>query len=171
MTRRQLLCGLVVLAGVLVSGVGRAQGASPWDRLKFLVGSWHATGANQLGSAEGAASFTEELDGHVIVRHSSADYTSGPEAGTHHKDLLVIYPDAAGGAPRAIYFDSEGHVIRYTVAVPDANSAVFQSDPSDPGPRYRLSYARAGNTLKGVFEIAANGVDYKTYLTWTTLKQ
>ena len=38
---------------------------------------------------------------------------------------MIVYND---GAPRAIYFDSEGHVIRYTVSFPSKDVAVFDSE-------------------------------------------
>jgi hypothetical protein len=149
----------------------RAQGASSWRRLRFLVGTWVSAGSNELGSADGTASFTEELNQHVIIRRSFADYKSGPQTGTRHDDLLVIYRDADDAPPRAIYFDSEGHVIHYGITMKADNAAVFDSEPSRPGAKYRLSYAREGDTLNGVFQIAPPGGDYKTYLTWSSRKQ
>jgi len=38
---------------------------------------------------------------------------------------MVIYLE---GTPRAIYFDSEGHVIRYKISFPADESVVFESD-------------------------------------------
>jgi len=149
----------------------RAQTTSAWDRLSMLIGTWESAGDNQLGQGVGTASFARELNGQIIVRRSFAEYKSGRQAGTRHDDLVVIYRDAPDATPKAIYFDSEGHAIRYTVATPTERSVVFQSDGSDPGPRYRLSYARAENVLNGTFEIAMPGADYKTYLSWTSSKR
>jgi hypothetical protein len=113
-----------------------------------------------------------ELNGHIIVRRSFAEYKSGPHAGTRHDDLLVIYREESTAAPQAIYFDSEGHVIRYSVATPTERSVIFESTSAAPGPRYRLSYARAdNNTLDGTFEVAMPGADYTTYLSWSSSKQ
>jgi hypothetical protein len=148
-----------------------AQTVSPWHRLQFLLGTWDATGANQLGSGEGSASFTLELNGHVIVRRSFADYSAGPQAGTRHDDLLVIYEGAGDAAPRAIYFDSEGHVIRYTIATSTENTVRFQSEALDPGPKYRLTYTREADILNGTFEIAVSGGEFKTYLSWSTVRR
>jgi hypothetical protein len=148
-----------------------AQPAAVWNRLDALIGTWDSAGDTQLGGGDGSASFTRDLDAHVIVRRSFAEYKSGPQAGTRHDDLLVIYREAPDGPPRAIYFDSEGHVIRYAVTSPRANAVVFQSDGSDPGPRYRLSYVRAADALDGTFEIAMPGGEYKTYLSWTSKKR
>jgi hypothetical protein len=166
------LATVAVLVGALwpASNV-HAQPAAVWDRLDALIGAWDSTGDTQPGGGEGAATFTRELDGHVIVRRSFADYKSGPQAGTRHDDLLVIYRDAPDAPARAIYFDSEGHVIRYAVTSPRNNAVVFQSEEAEPGPRYRLSYVRAGDALDGRFEIAMPGGDYTTYLSWTSKKR
>jgi hypothetical protein len=60
------------------------------------------------------------------------------------------------GKLKANYFDSEGHVIYYTVTVAaDESSFQFLSDPGQPGPRYRLTYVRTGtDSMKLNFEIA-----------------
>jgi hypothetical protein len=160
---------------VLVLSVGTSaqrEEPSSWASLQFLVGTWVSAGTNELGSANGTATFAEEVNRSVLVRRSFAAYTMGPEKGTRHDDLMIIYRDAPDAPPRAIYFDSEGHVIRYTVSVPSDHIAVFESEPGNPGPRYRLSYSRSGTTLTGRFEIAPppHG-DYKTYLSWTSVKQ
>jgi hypothetical protein len=120
----------------------------------------------------GAFSFDAELDRHILVRHNYAQYDKGAEAGTRHDDLLIVYLETASEGPRAIYFDSEGHVIRYRVTAPKRDSVVFESDGSQPGPRYRLSYALTGATLAGTFEIAdSSAAPYKTYLTWTAARK
>jgi hypothetical protein len=162
---------ILIAASILALSTGRrvnTQAVSSWDRLQFLLGTWDAKGGNQLGSAEGSTSFTRELNGHVIVRRNFADYSSGPQAGTRHDDLLVIYEETPNAGPHAIYFDSEGHVIRYAVSSTD-NAAVFQSETA-PGPKYRLTYTRQSDTLNGKFEIALPGNDFKTYLSWASVK-
>jgi hypothetical protein len=156
----------VTLAVFALVSLTRAQQVATWDRLQILLGTWDSNGDTQLGSGEGSATFTRELNGHVIIRKSFASY---PQAGNRHDDLLVIYRDEP--TPRAIYFDSEGDVIRYSVAAPTEDSILFQSDGSDPGPRYRLSYTRAKRVLSGTFEIAAPGADFKTYLSWTSIER
>ncbi len=60
---------------------------------------------------QGAFSFEPDLNKKIIVRRNNASYDSGLK----HDDLMVIYTE---GATRAIYFDTEGHVIRYNVSVP-----------------------------------------------------
>jgi len=73
---------------------------------------------------------------------------------------MIVYLD---GDQRAIYFDSEGHVIHYTVSTPTANTVVFESKDA---PGYRLTYALDGKKLNGKFDVGG-----KTYLTWTAVKK
>ncbi len=165
--RRALVVGVLVLV-LSCSRSAHMQSPPTWDRLQVLLGTWDSKEDTQLGPGEGSAAFTKELNDRVIVRRSFASYT---QAGSRHDCLLVVYRDAPDSPPRAIYFDSEGHVIRYSVTAPTENSVVFQSDASEPGPRYRLSYRRADRRLDGTFEIAAPGADYKTYLSWTSTRR
>jgi hypothetical protein len=163
---------IAIAAFMLALSSGRpvnTQSVSFWDRLQFLLGTWDAKGGTQLGSAEGSTSFTRELNGHVIVRRNFAAYSSGPEAGTRHDDLLVIYEETPKAGPHAIYFDSEGHVIRYAVTASE-NAAVFQSEAA-PGPKFRLTYTRQSDTLNGKFETALPGDEFKTYLSWASVKR
>jgi hypothetical protein len=154
---------LTMLAASLVP----AQTKKQWEPLEFLLGTWNATASD----SHGATTFKPDLDQHIVVRTNFAEYTKGPQAGTRHDDLMIIYFDPPGKPPRAIYFDSEGHTIRYNLTFPERNSVVFESEPSQPGPRYRLSHSVKGKTFEGKFEIAPPGTsDYKPYLTWTSTK-
>ena len=154
---------LAILAAALLP----AQTRSAFESLEFLLGTWNAT----AGDSYGATTFKSDLDQHIIVRTNFAQYTKGPQDGTRHDDLMIIYFDPPGHPPRAIYFDSEGHTIRYNIALPAPNSVVFESEPTQPGPRYRLSHSVKGKTFDGKFEIAPRGTsDYKPYLTWTSTK-
>ncbi len=63
------------------------------------------------------------------------DYASGAQ----HDDLMIIYAGYRR-ALRAIYFDTEGHVIRYSLSFPAPDRVVFESESGPPGPRYRLTY-------------------------------
>jgi len=98
----------------------------------------------------------------AIAEHQRRSFNQ-LEAGPRHEDLMIVYVEDK--APRAIYFDSEGHTIRYKVSLPAKNRVVFESDGSQQGPRYLLSYTREDGKLSGRFEI-----DGKTYLTWSAVK-
>ena len=161
-----------VFLGVLAVGAQTAPdkaGDATWKKLEFLLGKWtDAAGEKDtpLGAGQGGFSFQPELNGKIIVRHNQAAYTSG----ARHDDLMVIYLDGPDDKPRAIYFDSEGHVIRYSLSFPAANNVVFESEASQPGPRYRLSYRLNGPALDGKFEVAPPGADYKSYMRWAAKK-
>jgi hypothetical protein len=147
----------------------RAQNAGAFSKLEFLLGKWTGIAGEKdtpLGAGQGGFFFQTELNGKIIVRHNQAAYTSG----TRHEDLMVIYLDAPDSKPHAIYFDSEGHIIHYSLTFPSANNVNFESEASQPGPRYRLSYWMNGTTLDGKFEVAPPGADYKTYMRWTSKK-
>src|SRR5215472_5483663 len=103
--------------------------------LQFMVGKWKGGGTGDPGAGQGAFSFLPELNGQILVRRSFNQLASGPR----HEDVMIVYLDDK--TPRAIYFDSEGHTIKYNVSFPAKNTAVFDSGD---GPGYRLSYALEG---------------------------
>ena len=147
-----------------------AQTADPWKKLNFLVGDWTGVAGEkdtQLGAAQGDFSFQPQLNGKIILRKNNARYDSG----VRHDDLMVIYLDSPNDTPRAIYFDSEGHTIRYGIAFPAENRVVFESDGSQAGPRYRLTYWMEGSALNGRFEVAPPSSDYKIYLSWKSARK
>jgi len=138
--------------------------AAEWKKFDFLLGKWVGVAGEKetpLGAGQGGFSFEAELGKKVIVRRNHAAY----ETGAQHDDLMVIYLE---GAPRAIYFDSEGHVIRYNVSFLAMDSVVFESDGTQPGPKYRLSYwMEPAGVMKGKFEVAAPGsAEFKGSMSW-----
>ena len=160
---------LILIALLMVFSVLQAQTNDAWKKLDFLLGEWTGSAGERdtpHGAGSGSFSFKPELQQKIIVRHNHAVYDSGVE----HDDLMVIYLDAPNDTPRAIYFDTEGHVIRYNLAFPSANRVVFESDGAQSGPRYRLTYWMEGESLNGRFEVAAAS-EYKTYLSWTSKRQ
>jgi hypothetical protein len=133
--------------------------AQDWKQLEFLLGHWTGVAGEkdtQIGAGQGAFSFELDLNKKIIVRRNNAQYTSG----VIHDDLLIIYVE---GSPRAIYFDSEGHVIRYNIRVPFENKVIFESEGP---PKYRLTYWLDHDSLNGKFEIGD-----KTYMTWTSKRK
>ncbi len=161
---------LAALAILTAVSILPAQTSDPWKKLDFLFGDW--TGAagekdTQLGPGQGEFSFKAELNRKIVVRRNNAHYDTGQQ----HDDLMVIYLDAPAAAPHAIYFDSEGHVIRYAVTFPSPQRVVLESDGSQPGPRYRLTYWMEGPSLNGRFELAMPSAAYQTYLSWTSKRR
>jgi hypothetical protein len=151
-----LLGALAICAGALPAQSGFE---ARWKGLAFLVGNWTGAGGGQPGQGSGKFSFRPDLNGQIMVRKNSNALDNGQK----HEDLLVVYGDGPDSALRGMYFDSEGHVIRYRVTVPEPGRAVFESEGE--GPRYRLSYWLEGKVLKGKFEVGD-----RTYLEWGATK-
>ena len=107
-----------------------------------------------------------------MLRTNYAEYpATGDKPKSRHDDLMVIYEAAPGVS--ADYYDSEGHVIHYTVTSPAPNEAVFVSDAAAGQPKFRLSYKLdAAGLLKGTFEIASPDAPdtFKPYLSWESRK-
>jgi hypothetical protein len=97
---------------------------SAWKKLEFLLGNWSGSAGEKdtpLGAGQGGFSFEPELNQKIVVRHNHAAYNTG----VRHEDLMVIYLDAPNDTPRAIYFDTEGHVIRDRLTFPAPDSVTF----------------------------------------------
>lgn len=168
-----LPCLLLLVS--LSSGNARSA-ALTWDRWQFLIGEWEAAGHGEPGEGAGHFSFNFDLREKVIVRKSHTDYPAvAGRAAFSHDDLMVVYADEAAQKYRADYFDSEGHVIRYTAEIAeDGQSLIFVSDPVPAQPRFRLTYARLkADALRIKFEIAPPGEpqNFKVYVEGTAHKK
>jgi hypothetical protein len=140
-----------------------------WGALEYLAGDWTGEGGGVPGQGGGSFSFKPDLQGKVIVRKNHAQYPATKErAAFAHDDLMVVYRDSPDAPMHAIYFDSEGHTIRYGVqGSADGSAIVFVSAADTPGPRYRLTYTRVDQErLKIKFEIAPPGhtEEFATYI-------
>ena len=159
---------MAAFAAILATVVPvHAQQDAAWKGLQFLVGNWIGVAGEKdtpIGAGQGAFSFEPQLNQKIIVRHNVAEYNSG----ARHDDLMVIYLDPT---PKAIYWDSEGHVIRYNVNLTGPERVVFESDAREPGPRYRLSYWMESGKLNGKFELALSGGDFKDYMKWQSKRK
>jgi len=161
---------LIVIAFLTAFSALNGQTNDSWKKLDFLIGDWKGIAGEkdtQLGAGQGAFSFKPELKQKIIVRRNNAQYDSGVQ----HDDLMVIYLEAPNDTPRAIYFDTEGHVIRYALIFPSPTRVVFESDASQPGPKYRLTYWMESSSLNGRFEIAPLSGEYKTYMNWISKRR
>ena len=150
-----------------------ADPAHDLSSLAFLVGRWEATGGGQPGEAAGSATFETSLQGQVLIRRSFAEYPATSSApASRHDDLMIIYAES-DGTLGADYYDSEGHRIHYTVDVPSPGHAVFLSDKTARGPRYRLTYElHPSGHLGGEFAIAPpdHPETFSPYLTWDSVR-
>ena len=159
---------LISLAAVAAPAL--AQTDASWEGLRFLEGTWSAaaTGPNGVATT-GSYTFRSELNRHAMVRYSTSDGACKAPASfdCEHGDSLVVYQEAAGQPLKALYVDNEGHVIHYGVSTPSPGTAVFLSEGSAPGPRFRLAYALRGSEMSGQFQIELPGqADWKSYLEW-----
>ena len=157
-----------LLLGCLAAGLLCGQGAKAdrWAPLSFLIGEWvgeggggSGQGSGGPGQGSGGFSFLLEQDGNVLVRKNWADYPASKDQPAYsHTDLMIVYEE--DGKLRAIYFDSEGHVIHYEVeAGGEGNSVRFLSKG------YRLTYRRTGAETVGIlFEVADRGGAFRTYI-------
>jgi hypothetical protein len=155
-----------MMAGQYGSAADKPAG---WGPVEYLVGNWTGEGGGGPGQGSGSFSFKPDLQGKILVRKNRAEYPATKERPAFlHDDLMVIYRDAPDAALRAIYFDSEGHTIRYEVQRPsDGSEVVFVSGAEQSAPRYRLTYTRVDqDRLKIKFEVAPPGKpeQFATYI-------
>jgi len=157
--RRTILClGFLLLPAF--TAAQQTKTPDPWGPFKFLVGAWTAEGHGEPGKGAGAFSFGLELQGKILVRRNRLEFPATPQRPAFaHEDLLVVYREGDAAPQRAIYFDSEGFVIHYTVSFSEQGKVLtFLSDASPQAPRQRLTYVQnEDGTLKVKFEIAPAG--------------
>jgi hypothetical protein len=166
---RRLLFLILFLCST--AAFAQAQAGDPYAPLHFLIGEWVADGPATAGS--GHFEFTRDIQGNLIVRRNHSESPAASDRPVaNHDDLMVIYRE--GGGTRAIYFDNEGHVIRYTVEAGGPDAVTFVSEPAAGAPRFRLSYKKLPDgRVGGKFEIAPPGKaeEFKTYLEWTAKRK
>jgi len=160
MQNRTPLLGL--LAALLVPFSLPAQ---DWAPVGFLIGKWTGEGSGGPGNGAGAFTLLPDLQSKVLVRKSFADYpAANGRPATRHEDLMIVYRQPGSGELRAMYYDSEGHVIAYLVK-PVEGGVAFVSDGPPDQMRYRLTYLAAGKDRARLkFEIAPPGKDFAQYL-------
>ena len=137
-----------------------ADNPAGWGAVQYLVGDWTGEGSGTPGQGSGSFSFQPDLQGKILVRKNRAEYPATKDrAAFVHDDLMVVYRDTPEPGMHAIYFDSEGHTIRYGVETPsNGGEVVFVSAAEPSAPRYRLTYTRVDqDRVKIKFEIAPPG--------------
>jgi len=159
---------LLLLAVFAVGDLNQAKAKDDlWESFRFLIGEWVGEGKDGQGS--GTFTLAPDLQGKVLVRknHAELPAADGRPAAVHD-DLMVIYKSGDGQPAKAIYFDSENHVINYTVNFsPDKQSLTFLSAAAPSAPRFRLTYQKEADDRVAIkFEIAPPGKpeEFKLYL-------
>lgn len=145
--------------------------AEDWGPAQFLIGAWTGEGGGQPGGGSGSFSFTPDFQGKVLIRKSFAEYPGrNGRPASRHDDLTILYREAS--RLHAIYFDNEGHVIRYSVEAAPLGGVVFTAEGPPTQARYRLSYMPTGkDRLKLRFEVADPGKDFTTYIEATAHRE
>lgn len=162
----------VISGALLLPASSWAQKDDPWKPFHTLLGDWVGEGGG--GPGQGGAGFSTQFDlqRNVIVRKNYGEYPGqNGRPATRHDDLMIVYLDDAAKFPPAIYFDSEGHTIRYAIRA-SGESLIFESEPGEPGAHYRLTQTPTGGRFRGRFEIRApREAQYKTYIESTAHKK
>jgi hypothetical protein len=167
---KRLLCVLTLLIPLISS----AQGTNGiWKPFEFIIGEWAGGGSGTPGQGTGEFSLKPELGNKILVRRNHNEYPAQKTqaAALTHEDLMIIYPPQGSGPYRAIYFDSEGHVIHYAVSL-SQGEIVFMSENPPSMPRFRLVYHKGTNETVGIdFSIAPPNGDFHPYLSGTVTRK
>jgi hypothetical protein len=162
---KTLLLLLFTLPALLAQS---AKSDNRWAPLEFLIGEWTGEGGGGPGQGSGSFSFLPDQNGTILIRKNQSDYpaANGRPAFTH-TDLMIVYKESA--KLRAIYFDTEDHVINYAVEPSsDGASVQFLSE------QFRLTYRKTGVERVAIqFEIAPPDKPgaYKTYIEATARRK
>ena len=144
---------LLITICQLASGQGTIE---RWEKWNYLIGEWVGEHNGQPGQGEGKFSFQTDLDGNILVRKNHTVFpATANTAEIIHDDLLIIYPGTGNSNQEAIYFDNEGHTIKYKVSFAD-KSIILTSDISANATRFRFTYTMIdAKTINASFEMAS----------------
>ncbi|HXX21888.1 MAG TPA: hypothetical protein VEO19_01910 [Terriglobia bacterium] len=171
MNRTLRILLLVTVPGLLAVCIRSSAQETPngWAPFEYLLGDWVGEGGGQPGQGAGEFSFHLDLQNRILVRKNYAAYPpANGRAAFRHDDLTVVYRESEKSPLKAVYFDSEGHVIHYAVAVSsDQKTIEFVSEVLPSSPRYRFTYVKTGSASVALkFEIAPPGKPdaFSTYI-------
>jgi hypothetical protein len=162
---------LFAIVFAALTAVSFGQQGLNWDKWSWLIGAWKGEGSGLPGQGGGEFTFQFDLDQQILVRKSHSEYPAAPgKPNIVHEDLLIVYPDSTGKPMKAVYFDNEGHVIHYSVAIADSTIALT-SEKTANVPIFRLIYERLDDrSVKVKFEMSQDGEKYSTYLEGTSVR-
>jgi hypothetical protein len=167
------MIGLTLLLAATAASMPVRAEDDAWADFRFLIGSWLSD--DKPDQSSGRFTLEPELGGKILVRRNTAMLTaSNGRPASKHEDLMVVFAEPGGKQFRASYWDNEGHVIQYAVAMlPDNKGLSMTSDAGAPGPRFRLTYTK-GESDKVVvkFEIMPPGqTEFRKYLEGTVRRK
>ncbi|HUL45412.1 MAG TPA: hypothetical protein VLY03_13750 [Bacteroidota bacterium] len=154
---------LIALLSLFLS-VSYGQVDTAWKDWSWLVGTWAGEGSGTPGEGSGQFSLMPDLNGKVLVRKNHSEYPAAKDRTLIiHDDLMIVYHENTGLPEQAIYFDNEGHTIRYHVSHTDT-SVVFTSEKVQSAPVFRLTYdLLAADSISVKFEMSRDGEKFMTY--------
>ena len=170
-----LKTGVAVLAAAFLAAPASAQTAaaapSPWDPMRFFVGSWTGTGDGQPGQSTVERDFRWTLNGRFLEVSNRSTYA--PQArnpkGEVHEDRGLLSWDRRRRRFLLRQFHVEGFVIQYVAdsLVAGVDSVVFRSEAIEnipPGFRARETWRRLGpDEHVERFEMAEPDRDFALY--------
>jgi hypothetical protein len=159
---------------LLISLLCPARGADDlWKPFQFIIGDWVGGGSGKPGQGTGEFSLKPDLSNKILVRRNRNEYPAqaGQAKGLTHEDLMIIYPPQGSEPYRAVYFDSEGHVIHYAITASE-DKIVFLSEGAPAAPRFRLTYHKKANDALDIdFAMAPPNQDFHPYLSGTVTRK
>lgn len=140
------------------------QEAPLWINWEWLSGEWQGEGSGIPGEGNGTFSFIFDLDNNILVRKSHSEYSTGDFKRKNIRDDLMIVYNGGNNKYKAIFFDNEGHIINYNIALLDS-SIVFTSEPVAGSPVFRLIYEKINPDIVNTkFEMSRDGLNFMTYV-------
>lgn len=173
MTLRRLIAGLATLALLITSAAAQtsAKKPSPWDPLRFFVGSWTGVGNGQPGTSTMEREYSFVLNDRFLEVRNKSTYLPQEKnpKGEVHEDRGFVSWDRARRRFVFRQFHVEGFVNHYVAdsvaASPD--SIVFRSEAIEnipPGYRARETYRILGpDEFVERFEMAEPNAEYAVY--------
>lgn len=167
------LFGLAALATVTSSSVAQppAKKPSPWEPMRFFVGTWTGVGSGQPGTSSVERAYSFALNDRFLEVRSKSTYLPQEEnpKGEVHEDRGFISWDRSRRRFVFRQFHVEGFVNQYVadsvVASPD--SIVFRSEAIEnipPGYRARETYRILGpDEFIERFELAEPNKEFALY--------
>jgi hypothetical protein len=167
---RILLAVILLVTGQLLFG---QQSKNPWEKWNYLIGEWVGEHNGQPGQGEGKFTFQTDLNGNILVRKSHTVFPATTKSSEIiHDDIMIIYQPGSDGSQEAIYFDNEGHTIKYKVIFTD-KSIILTSDITANATRFRFTYTAIDTkSVNASFEMASPQApeDFKMYLSGKAFK-
>jgi hypothetical protein len=167
---RNIIFFLLITLSQVVNG---QHAKNPWEKWDYLIGEWVGEGNGQPGQGEGKFSFQTDLDGKIMIRKSHTVFPATANSDEiKHNDLLIIYQVGTDGEKEAIYFDNEGHTIKYKVNLTE-KSIIFTGNITANAPRMRFSYTEINSKAVSItVELASPQTpdDFRPYLSGKAFK-